>query len=155
MVRFLGFHILVNHKNIPLFSKIASTSSWKRTLFKKKSRTFVFRTYFQNAPFFCEIGNDHAYTLVSKSDATGGCQWNWSIHWMSSVFCRPTTKGHNWQFCQNWVITITRSRVTISISRNHKTPYFRLINPKNISSKNEFYVQVNGSQAQLFAIISK
>ena len=60
----------------------------------------------------------------------------------------PTTKGHNWQFCQNWVITITRSRVTISISRNHKTPYFRLENPKNISSKNEFYVQVNGSQAQ-------
>ena len=29
------------------------------------------RKYFQNAPFFREIGNDHAYTLVCKSDATG------------------------------------------------------------------------------------
>ena len=32
--------------------------------------------------------------------------------------------------------------------QNHKIPYFRLISPKNISSKNEFYVQVNRSQAQ-------
>ena len=28
------------------------------------------RSYFQNAPFFRGIGNDHAYTLVCKSDAT-------------------------------------------------------------------------------------
>ena len=54
------------------------------------------------------------------------------------LYCRPMTKGHNWQFCQNWVSTITRSRVTIFIIRNQKTPYFRLINPKTISSKNEF-----------------
>ena len=62
------------------------------------------------------------------------------------LYCRPTTKGHNWQFCQNWVTTITRFRVTKSIRRNYKTPYFRLINPKNISSKMSFMYKSMGAK---------
>ena len=45
----------------------------------------------------------------------------------------PLLPGPEWQYLSVGII---------------KHPYFRLLNPKNISSKNEFYVQVNGSQAQ-------
>ena len=57
MVRFLGFHILVNHKNIPFFSKIASTSSsWKRTLLKKTTFICVREITFKMHPFFAKLG---------------------------------------------------------------------------------------------------
>ena len=64
------------------------------------------------------------------------------------LYCRPMTKGHNWQFCQKWVITTNRSRMTISTHWKCQMHQFTLLNPKKFSSKSEFYVQANGSQAQ-------
>ena len=43
--------------------------------------------------------------------------WTWNRPLLSPEhYCCPMTKRHNWQFCQNLVITTNRSRVTICSS---------------------------------------
>ena len=42
----------------------------KKDPFSKNCIYLCLRTYLQNTPLFRELGNDHAYTLVYKSDAT-------------------------------------------------------------------------------------
>ena len=52
MVRFLGFHILVNHKNIPLFLNSEYIIIKKNPFCKKKSRTFVFANILSKCTLF-------------------------------------------------------------------------------------------------------
>ena len=80
-----------------------STSSSIRTSFFRNRVHLCSRTYFQNAPFFREIGNDHAYTLVCKSDATGkSLQWLWMLKaaWGWVFWCDPSevVTGFNWAY---------------------------------------------------------
>ena len=69
-------------------------------------------------------------------------------HWPLLPMCGTAApKGHNWQFCQNWVITTNRSRMTISTHWNCQMHQFTILNPEKSRLKSDFYVQANGSQA--------
>ena len=54
MVRFLGYHILVNHKNIPFFLNNEYIIIKKNPFFKNRVHLCSW-TYFQNAPFFAKL----------------------------------------------------------------------------------------------------
>ena len=53
------------------------------------------------------------------------------LQWQELIetqYCRPMTKGRNWQFCQNLVITTSRSEVLIPIHDMCKTYEFAIPN---------------------------
>ena len=51
------------------------------------------------------------------------------------LYCCPMAKGHNWQFCQNWVITTCQTHT------------FKLLNPKKFQQVNFRYKSMGVSHS--------